>query len=140
MSALKFKMLELHPLIEHALKAKSHRPTYEQSFEEVNGEFVEKINLKVGPALHFAKDYGAYLMSNGALGEGETADSLGIVVYAEGTNPESDSDWHETTRALCGADDFVENIPIEWLKEAITKKHQYVEILLTDETMELKSF
>ena len=61
-------------------------------------------NTKPEPALHWIKDQGTYLMSNGTPGL-----EIGCnASYATGLG--ADADW-QTVRDICGGDDFCETIP-----------------------------
>ncbi len=137
MKVLRFNLSEIQPLVDHAAKAKIHTPTFAQRYEEVEGQFVEKKKLEVSPGLILVKDQGTYLLSNGALKEGETASNLGLISYAEGTNPKTDPDWWDVSRELCGGDDFAEYLPLEWFSEALEQGDQYLELLMTDDSIEM---
>jgi DUF3085 family protein len=90
-------------LIAHAMAAKD--------FRRILGE------ESASPALHFVKDEGIYLMSNGSprdiIGPARDSDlGRSFVVYAKGFNPTADPDVWERSREAVGGDDFVESFPI----------------------------
>ncbi len=137
MKTLKFNLNEVAPVIEHAEEAVQHFPTFDQKYEAVEGEFTEKKNLCVEAALHLVKDQGVYLISNGMTQKGESPANLGLVAYADGTNPKLHEDWWENSRFLCGGDDFVEHLPLAFFKKAIQNGAEYVELELTDQSIEM---
>lgn len=137
MNVLKFKMSEVYPIVTHALSAQKHIPTYDQAYDIIDGELVKKENPMVEPGLHFVKDQGAYLISNGVHKKDETPASLGLVAYAEGTNPKLCDDWWEVTREKCGGDDFVEYLPIDWFSEALESGGNHIELRLSENSIEM---
>lgn len=60
---LTFKFKDVLPLIAHARNSVKFRPTFNQAY--IGLEPIPEDQLKLKPALHFVKDSGAYLMSNG---------------------------------------------------------------------------
>lgn len=119
MATLTFKGKLVAEQIEHAASAKTHSPSYAQLVEKFGDRFangavpvdeIANFTREVPPALHFVKDQGAYLMSNGSprlLNGPETASSK--VVYAEGLGPECHP---QDLCEACGGDDFVETIDL----------------------------
>ena len=84
------------------------------------------------------KDQGVYMMSNGHNPGETTASDLGLVVYAEGCNPEIGEDWYENGRYICGGDDFAEFIDLGWYQYALKNKCKDFIIEMTDEHMKFR--
>lgn len=109
-TTLFFKMGEVAPLIDHALNSTKHTGTFSQNY----GENFKRIkNPVIPPGLIWVKDEGIYLLSNGAMKEGETPKSSGLISYALGYHPQKDSDVWEKSRYAVGGDDFAECIEID---------------------------
>ena len=129
MRLLKFKTEDIRKLAEHSLKAEKRRLTFDQ----------EKEGVAVPRGLILAKDQGVYLLSNG-LNEGEKPPGeLGLVVYAENCNPETDKDWYDNARNICGGDDFAEFIDLDWFFYAQSENCEYMVIEITDNIIVLKT-
>jgi hypothetical protein len=106
-------MAGVRRLIAHAKAAPDHSKCF--------GEKVAK------PALHFVKDEGIYLMSNGkprdiADGKADTLGAKSFVVYAKGYDPVKGnrSDVWSAAREAVGGDDFSESIDLADIEPAIT--------------------
>ena len=118
---LYFKVQDLAPLIAHAQNAKTHRATFAQAY----GPDLEPIkNPEVQPALHWVKDEGIYLVPNGQLPEGNTFSSTGLVLYADGFNPNFDTNVWDRSREAVGGDDFVEAIALSELDEVLKGRNE----------------
>ena len=116
MSRLMFDLAALRPIVEHALSASEHAPTFGQT-------------PPIAPALWLVKDDGIYLMSNGrprqiaddSPATGQDQDGQSLVVYAEGFDPTKADPvavWYAAREAV-GGDDFGEPLPAEWFKDAL---------------------
>lgn len=109
MSILVFRVGDVRPLWEHAKAATAWQPTFAQSLSdeelrELDEDPTEREPL--GPGLHWVKDRGTYLLSNGIPRQMDPNDPEKChVVYAEGLGPDA-SYWD--LRNACGGDDFVE--------------------------------
>jgi len=126
-----FAVQDVLPLVDHALSAESHQPTYDQlgdprfrldgddllSDDHPNIDKFKEDQIDatlLPPALILVKDRGLYLLSSGRPGLQDSSDPTGIrqhVVYAFGCNPDVNDDWYEFVRMGCGGDDFA--IPLE---------------------------
>lgn len=92
MKEVTFEITEpLKEMIRKSLEAKEHKAVYDQEPQA---------------GIIMVKDEGVYLMPTMVLPEGKTPTSEKLVFYAEGCNPDKDEDWYQTSRALCGGDDF----------------------------------
>ncbi len=125
---LTWKMKDLEPLVIHAREAKEHRKTYVEQMDNIAPE----------PALHFVKDQGVYLMSNGTPGMPNPHGSGCHVVYAIGHDPERNENWYDHGRQECGGDDFVEKIPLVDGERGIKEGCTSLEIHLTPKHMEIR--
>ena len=129
MRLLKFKTEDIRKLAEHSMKAIKQQPTYAQQEEAT----------AIPKGLILVKDQGVYLLSNGLYAEDKTPTELGLVVYAENCNPETDKDWYDNGQYICGGDDFAEFIDLDWVQYAQSKKCEYLIIEMTDNTMILRT-
>jgi hypothetical protein len=120
MARLRFNAELVKRLMDHAAASKLHRASYEQAYKMLGKDWfdgkvsAETLRDRIAPALHFVKDSGIYLMSNGEpslsgaeLGQG----AANAVVYADGYDPKSEDCW-ERSRDAVGGDDFVENLDL----------------------------
>ena len=123
MARLRFDAGKVRRLIDHAKASTLHCASYEQAYEMLGGEWINgKVKAdvlmdKIKPALHFVKDSGIYLMSNGSPqleGSEFGQTSKSAVVYAHGYDP-SVEDVYDKCRDAVGGDDFVESIDIATL-------------------------
>jgi hypothetical protein len=107
MADLYFPLAEIQQLARHAIAAPEHSPDFAEHLAGISSPT---------PGLHWAKDAGTYLMSNGNPGR------TNLIVYAstraglllkepDDRGPLWEEVW-ETTRAICGGDDFVEKFEL----------------------------
>lgn len=111
MTKLIFKSADLLRVVDHSLAAPKRG---KQIVDYRDGKAVTA--PVEAPAVLLVHDQGVYLMSNG-----EPRDQLdapggrklrsAYVAYAQGCNPQTDSDWYDTSRDLVGGDDFGEHLP-----------------------------
>ncbi len=143
MSKLVWKVDDLRPLWEHAQAAPQHRPTFGQMVEydpewdygEMSDEDANE--AAQGPALHFVKDSGIYIMSNGRPAQEEK----GRVVYAKGYDPTQGDVYGKCVDAV-GGDDFVEIVDPDFCKQMFALQPKpgerfYLEIECTDNQMSM---
>ena len=126
MSRLRFNAELVKRLMEHAAACKLHRATYEQAYRMLGKDWfdgkvsADTLRDRIAPALHFVKDHGIYLMSNGdpSLSGAEFGRKgmKNAVVYAEGYDPKAEDCW-ERAREAVGGDDFVENLDLSGLPD-----------------------
>ena len=102
---LKFRLTDLAPMIAHCLK---EGMTFTRPYTKD----------KIPPCLNLVHDQGVYLMAGSD--KGMDKDSKGRVVYAEGLNPNVDTDWYEDARCEVGGDDFAEAIDLAFIDKAFT--------------------
>lgn len=139
MPTFKFDMADLRPLIEHALAASEHTPTFDMLDDPAilkvgvslpKGAFARHDDIdysKIPPHLQLVKDEGAYLMSSGRpLLPGDGA--LNKVVYAKGFKPE---DGH------IGGDDYVERLEIEHFKQALDRGEKTATVRVSETSLSL---
>lgn len=139
MPTFKFDMADLRPLIEHALAASEHTPTFgmlddpsilKQGVSLKKGAFARHDEIdfsKIPPHLQLVKDDGAYLMSSGRPllpGDG----TLNKIVYAKGFRPE---DGH------IGGDDYVESLDIEHFKQALDRGEKSATVRVSETNLSL---
>lgn len=122
---LKFNLLEVKPILEHATQATSHKKTYGQ-------EGVAKAGLWL------VKDEGVYLMSNGDPAQQSPVAGLPNatplrVCYAIGHNPRFNNTW-ESDRDECGGDDFVQFIDADIVQRGIAAGFRYLKIKMDTRT------
>lgn len=129
---LKFDLEGVREQWAHATAATVRRYTFGEAIDAAGGEFrdltdEERTALEAATpaALHFVKDEGVYVMSNGTprlMRDPDAADEVGKrskVVYAVGFDPDERDRgevWEEA-RAACGGDDFVEAIGADVMEE-----------------------
>jgi hypothetical protein len=127
---MRWKFKDLEPLIAHAINSVEHHLTYAQS---------ESGQINPAPALHWVKDEGIYLMSNGSpclpRPDGEKGS---LVIYAEGFDPKEDDVW-DAARDEVGGDDFVENLSIPFLFKALKEGRKYFIINCSEDQFEMKA-
>lgn len=125
----------------HAWKSPEHKPTFMEHTENIEPE----------ATLWFVKDAGAYVMSNGtnpdrpdvvyARVEGTELTLSGDVAYDK--DPELwDLIWN-TTRDICGGDDFAEGLPSDFVSpekigHLMAKGYTYLAITLDEDQMGLE--
>ena len=128
MSRLMFDLAALRSIVEHALSASEHAPTFGQA-------------PPIAPALWLVKDEGIYLMSNGrprqmvdgSSAAGQDLDGQSLVVYAEGFDPTKADPmavWYAARDAV-GGDDFGEPLPAEWFKDALDRGERTITLNVT---------
>ena len=129
---LTFTTAEVKPLVDQALAATEHRPSYTQ-------QGIAPADIPA--ALWLVKDQGVYLMSNGALSK----DSEGFVVraataYAAECNPTTleFEEWYGNARAIMGGDDSVESLPLEWFDGVLKRNKPTFRLYITDDAIELR--
>ena len=155
---LLFEASAVRRLLLHAKGSVKHQPSLTDiikavGWREPTDAEIEQLRATTPPALHFVKDDGAYLKSNGypPLFEQRKRDrtsgkkvegELPLVVYAKGYEPPSSARseseqaaQYEKIRTACGGDDFVEVVPIDEVMKLDHPdcKHFFVE--LTDKLM-----
>ena len=125
---LYFDMAKVAKLISHAETSTERRGMIEE-FHYANYESMSE----VPPGLLWAKDGGIYLLSNGKLPEGESYESLGLIAYAVGFDPNRDAGVWQKQQDAVGGDDFVEFIELEGAMRAIEgRKEGYFAIEVTE--------
>ena len=134
-TTLFFQMGEVAPLIEHALSSTERKGTFAQNCDE---KFQRIENPVIPPGLIWVKDEGIYLLSNGAMKEGETPKSSGLISYALGYHPEKNSDVWENSRYAVGGDDFAEAIEIDdFFMEHLRRTDGYLYITVDENSFVL---
>ena len=100
----------------------------------MNDSMPAKLKNPVIPkGLWLVKDQGVYLMSNGEMEAGKTPTSEGLIVYANGFNPEVEPDCFGKARYHLGGDDFVEAIDLDQIEEVLNcRKEGYLMIEVTE--------
>ena len=145
MSKLVWKVDDLRPLWEHAQAAPQHRPTFDQmveydpewDFGEMSDEDANK--AAQGPALHFVKDSGIYIMSNGLPIQEPKGER---VAYAQGYDPTQGDVYDKCVNAV-GGDDFVEVVTADFCEQMFALKSTkpgerfYLEIECTADQMSM---
>ena len=122
----------------HAWASDEHKPTFMEHME----------NIEPTATLWFVKDAGAYVMSNGcgpdrpevvyATVEGTELTLSGEISYEK--DPELwDLVWN-TTREICGGDDYAENLPADFVNPTkighlMAQGYTYLAITLDGEEM-----
>lgn len=90
----------------------------------------------VEPALQLVGDQGVYLINNAVTKL--TPIESGLIVYAQGINPDIDEDWYDAKRHTFGADDGGVTIPLSWFDIAIKRKNaRYFSIKLAANSISL---
>lgn len=89
------------------------------------------------PGLYLVHDTGVYLMSNANPGDWIVPKEKCYVAYAEGCNPDVDSDYYETSRDMVGGDDFAEIIPINKDWPDLLSQYDEIHIDLTQTSLEV---
>ncbi len=86
--------------------------------------------------VHFVKDQGVYLMSFAPTGPNDNR-----VVYARGFDPERNDfdEWYDSARAICGGDDFGEQLATDFLIRAVARGASMLRIKLTSADMTLEA-
>lgn len=89
-------------------------------------------------SLFFVKDSGVYLMTAAKEGQDDPEKKGScLVAYAEGLDPKTNPDYYDDQRAICGGDDFAENVECKPIADAIAQGAEYIKIRLTKKTMRL---
>lgn len=81
------------------------------------------------------KDHGVYLASPGSSAKDTK------VVYAKGFNPEVDEfdDWYDRAHDICGGDDFVEHLNLDFFRKIIKGGAKTFKVKLTARKMSLEA-
>ncbi len=140
MIRLLFPLTDTLTIAEHAIAAPGHHQSYAQMADDVTAT----------PALHWVKDDGTYLMSNGNPGlPADPANPHGgqQVVAALGYGPDTRQDLGHTD---IGGDDFVEHIDltdpagetqlIDALRQAATRGWEWFAIDVDGDTIAIRIF
>lgn len=97
----------------------------------------------LSPQTYLVKDAGTYLMAaTEVVLPGDATENF--VVYAEGMDPNKDSDYYDTSRRIFGGDDFSEVIPLDWLQTAVThaekhrQRHMVIRVSASNFTLVLR--
>ena len=115
-----FKTSEVRRCLNHTLSSAAQQKTYADSSDPAS------------PRLLFVHDQGVYLMSGGAeRDEKEPGQQSSYCAYAEGCDPEKDSDWWETARNLVGGDDFVETLEVDESWRALLEQNELMLVQVT---------
>jgi hypothetical protein len=77
---------------------------------------------EVPPGLLWVKGSGIYLLTNGKLAQGQTCESQSLIVYAKGYDPKINPEYRWMQEQALEGDDFVEFIPMDWVREAVGDK------------------
>jgi hypothetical protein len=112
-----FDMAIVAKLIDHAEKSTERRGSVDEFHYSRYSDMAE-----VPPGLLWVKDSGICLLSNGKLQEGQTYESENLIVYAKGYDPKINHEYQWMQDQAVGGDDFVEFIPMDWVREAVGDK------------------
>ncbi len=127
-------------LAEHALAATDHAPLFGQHDAGITNP---------PPALHWAKDDGTYLLSNGRpRPEGvlyaRTADGLELGAVDPAADPDRWALVRAETERICGGDDFVEGFDLDTddrlldaLRTALRDGFTHLVLVVSDDTVDL---
>jgi len=137
---IKFNLDEVKKLVDDIENATEHMLPYEELFSKEPTflkDGVAKRNpkdlpytndeidfTKVEKAFRLVKDNGIYLLSNAMHKDKKSPRESGLIVYAEGFNPEIDGDIWDKCRRVMGGDDCVISIPLDWYNYAIEKGYK----------------
>lgn len=150
-AALRFPMVQIALLIDHAKRAERQRATFEDLVNPATWKpgveanemgYVEETDIdpkKLPPSLLLVHDHGVYLMSGGVpMLEDPNRPGTATVTYAAGLDPNAD---YDDVRDAVGGDDFVERIPLSMIANALARKPNARElvILFSDESLELRA-
>lgn len=147
---IKFKIEDLKKLYEHANAAEKRRPTYTQVLDGKyypGGEVILDENKQpdsskidqnlLEPSFHFVQDHGIYMLSNGISEDRKSASESGLIVFAEGINPNVDENWYcyiDAIREETGdSSDFNISISCRWLDVVLEHdpEKEFLEIEIT---------
>jgi len=142
-----FPIRDLLPLLTHSENAPEQGVTFQHLVDptcwkpnatvihglRVDAKDVDK--TKIPPSLILVKDQGCYFMSNGQP-ELPGTTSRNHVVYGNETGP----DDYESTRRLCGGDDFAELIDCKTIREILNDpknaKATHIVVIFKPDTFE----
>lgn len=130
MARLIFAAADARRVVEHSLGARTQRP------------IAYTTDAVSAPAVILVHDQGVYLMSNGEprdrINPKRKSDSRLFVAYAQGCDPEKDSDWWDRAHALVGGDDFSETLPYASdIKDLLDNGATHIIIALTAKTIQV---
>jgi hypothetical protein len=121
---------DLKAIVEHAA-ANDPGPFY--------GEAIDR-------SVFLVKDHGTYLMSGGKPGLNDPSFNEGkgpkqLVVYANEINPNrmQFDDWYDRQRDICGGDDFVEPLDLQFFRSAITLGATEIVIHLSGDRIKMET-
>jgi hypothetical protein len=161
MGIIAFNLSLVEDLAEKTLKGTSFSPTMDMLFDkkyyhgnvikDKDGKTQEEVEAEGGhfwpcqthidktlvePVLQLVGDQGCYLISN--FDNGKSPNESGMIVYADGMNPDIDEDYYELKREKFGGDDGSVTIPIEWVAIARQRKSRKFRVNLTATSVSLK--
>ena len=161
MSIIAFNLLQVEELAKKTREAKSFSPTMDMLFDkkyyrdniikDENGKTEDEVKSEgghfwpcqtyidaslIGPVLPLVGDHGCYLISN--VDSDTTPTESGMIVFADGMNPNLDDDWYELKRERFGDDDGSVTIPIQWADIAKQRKARKFRVNLTRHSVSLK--
>jgi hypothetical protein len=123
MAKLTFDIERVKKMVAHS-KGKKHKDTiYGQPL--VGEQYKEY--------LYLVHDQGVYLMS-GAEERQPNENPLKIscyAAYAQGCDPDKDSEWYDEARHLVGGDDFAEPLPLKMFEDIIARSGTKKTLVLT---------
>lgn len=161
MPIIKFDLEKVKALVDDARAATAHSPTLDMLFnadyhkdstirdkdghteievEKLGGHFwasYKNIDTSlIEPCLQLVGDQGVYLMNNSKNDSPPT--ETGLLVYAQGINPDVDEDWYENKVSSFGGDDGAVTVPLAWFDIAYERKgERFLSIKMTPEDIEL---
>lgn len=129
MNILKFNVLDLVPIVNHAVDSKDHIPTKEQL----------KNHVTIPPGLLLIKKTGfnpfekkgIYLQSNGK-------NNFPLRVFAEGCDPDKDKNWWRTSQNIGGRSHFVKFLDFDCSRFAYKHQCHQLIIEIKGDSIELK--
>lgn len=139
---LTFAAREIARIVDAAKKAKAHRLSYNEQWDDnMHKGGVVKLGddgqpdlnnidpSKVGPKLWLVKDRGVCLMSNGVV----TDTQRPAVTYADGLSPKDD--YYDLARQIMGGDDCVEALPLDDFEDLLDHGADVIEIHVTESSI-----
>lgn len=158
MAVLSFRWGDLEPIYRHAQSSSR----FSLSLSERVGAICDELGIsedeaikrlgdaeskaicdaaKGSPGLFLVGDRGVYLMSAGLPVLSDGTEKGSVVAYAEGIDPDRDSDWCEVKRSVFGGDDGADKLPLaffeDWLRAKPRSLNDRLEIRLTSDSVEL---
>lgn len=135
---LYFDLAEVVRIAEATVAGTNHRDSFSDQADGV----------KTGPALVWAKDQGTYLLSNanprpdGDVIYARASRHDGLLLSQDATS--APGDWDEvwqTTREICGGDDFAEYLALDdllsWLQASLRAGQTHLVLEVDDEAMQV---